>query len=386
MKKLVIFMLILNLVLLGCGSVFAEGTVDQELKDKISKVMAEGPYPDETVKIAVEIYDPTDAGFLALKDYFNYLKKYLNVEFIYSEAIENASHELKFIENAAISGCDAVLGYYNVSKSEAVATAIDYGMYYWGLADDDAIYDPFKKDSHYLGSVNYGGGERKAGYAIGNYVIKQGARDIVYSSGGADFGVGMFVNRRKGFMDAVREARADGKEINVIDVSGFPNNDQFFSAQSDALSKDIDAVCASFNGLDFWAQPIASAGKKDEVMLATIGSINDDYVKAFEDGSVSFLASKSIQSYGFAIPMIINAIQGNAGVLKKDGLATNLALDYWLIDSTREIKKIREIQKSERVYSPEELMMIIKNINPDADRETLKTLVNNPLKKVIDVK
>lgn len=334
------------------------------------------PYPEETIKIAVEIYDPTDGEFLAMKEYFDYLTETFNVEFMYSEGIESAEHELQFIENSAIAGCDAFMAYYNVSGVEAVHKVMEYDMYFWGLANETAIYEEVKDNPLYLGSVHYGDGEFNAGYEIGKYLLDQGAETIVYASGGADFGVEMFVKRRNGFLAAVEEASNNGKTIEVIDVGGFPS-DAFFADQASALTKDIDAVCASFNGLDFWAQPIASAGKQEEVMLATIGSINEKYVEAFENGSVDFLAAKNIQIFGFAVPMIVNAVDGNADALKANGVATNAEQNYWLISSADQAAGIYEISMNEKTYSGEEFLSLVKTVNPEADADTLQSLISS---------
>ncbi len=107
------------------------GTSESEGESASTEVSL--PYPEETIKIAVEIYDPTDGEFLAMKDYFDYLTQTFNVEFTYSEAITSAEHELEFIENSAIAGADALLAYYNVSGVEQVAKALEYDMYYWGM-------------------------------------------------------------------------------------------------------------------------------------------------------------------------------------------------------------------------------------------------------------
>lgn len=348
-----------------------EVTLVEEVVEEIAL-----PYPAETIKIAVEIYDPTDVEFLAMKEYFEYLAESFNVEFIYSEAITSAEHELQFIENAAVAGAKALLVYYNVSGVEAIARAIDYGMYVWGMANDEAVYDMFKDDPFYLGSTHYGDGEFVGGYEIGKYAIDNGATKIVYSSGGANFGVEMFVKRRAGFMTAVEEAQGKGIEIEVIDVAGFPG-ESFFADQASALTKEIDAVVASFNGLDFWAQPIASAGKSDSVILATIGSLNDAYNEALANGSVDFLASKNIQSFGFAIPMIVNAVDGNADVLKRDGLATNLAQSFWLIPDAETSQQISDIKNNVKTYSAEEMLSLVKGYNKEADARVLEELVNS---------
>ncbi len=394
MKRVLSLLFIMVFIVVGCqsGDSEMEGNGDATVQEGIQESSTENgtsesegesastevslPYPEETIKIAVEIYDPTDGEFLAMKDYFDYLTQTFNVEFTYSEAITSAEHELEFIENSTIAGADALLAYYNVSGVEQVAKALEYDMYYWGMGDDPEISEEFKNDPMYLGSINYGDGEFIGGYELGKYVIEEGARSIVYSSGGADFGAEMFVKRRDGFMTAVEEAKAEGIELEIIDVSGFPG-DAFFADQASALTQDIDAVCASFNGLDFWAQPINAAGKQDSVLLATIGSVNDNYVDAFKNGSVDFLAAKNIQMFGFAVPMIVNAVEGNAEALKENNTATNLQQSFWLISNVEDIERIHEISQNEKTYTGAELLTLIKSVNPDANASTLKTLVNS---------
>ena len=100
-------------------------------------------YPKEKVKIAVLTFDTSGAQFIAMQDYLEYLTTGLNVEFVYSESINNAEQELSFIESSAAAGCKLVIGYYNIARAESIQLAIDKGMYYFGVAEEDAVYEQF---------------------------------------------------------------------------------------------------------------------------------------------------------------------------------------------------------------------------------------------------
>lgn len=328
-------------------------------------------YPEKTVKIGVELYDPTEVETLALQEYFKQLQDAgLNVEFIYSEALDSAEAELAFIDNCYNAGCQGIIGYYNIAMGETVQRCVDYGMYYWGAAlDYPEIAEKFADNDYCLDMIGYGNGDYDAGYAIGEYFVNQGAEKLVYASGGADFGVSMFVNRQEGFKAAV-----DAAGIEYITVSGFPG-DAFFADQAAALSEDIDGVAASFNGLDFWAQPIATVGKTETVPLATIGSITADYVTAFENGSMALLVSANIQRFGVGAALIVNAVDGNAEQLQVDGKLGNYATYMWVIDSAESAKQYMDLTQGTGVYRYEDLMTIIVNVNPDANADTLATLV-----------
>lgn len=328
-------------------------------------------YPAQKLLIGVEIYDPTDAEFLELKKYYDKISQNMNIEFKYSEAITDADSELKFIEDCATAGCQAFIAYYNVSGATQIETAIGYDMYVWGLAEESyalAFYD----NEHYVGAVTAGSYEYEAGKALGEWVVENGFDTVVYSSGGADFGVGMFIDRQNGFYDGLGNA-----DVKVVTVSGFPG-DQFFADQSAALGTEgLDAVVASFNGVDFWAQPIATAGLQDKVKLATIGSISQAYADAFNNEQIDFLCAKNIQMFGLAATMLSNAVDGNRDNLTMDGLAQNIVAPGWTIDNYDDCKALLEIQEGTGVFTMEDIKSYSKAYNPDATLDTLLNLVND---------
>ncbi len=371
MKKSVSTLLLaatLSTALVGCGD--KTTTEGGSTGDATTPASTESTlYPEEKVIIAVETYDTTDSEYLALQDYFTYLSENFNVEFKYSESIADAEMEMKFVEDAAIAGAKGYFAYYDVSGAELVNKALEYDMYFYGLADTPEIYEQFKENPLYLGSLNYGDMGLKGGKALGEWVVEQGFDKVIYANGGADFGVGIFVDRQKGFLDGIGDAN-----VEVITVSGFPG-EQFFADQAAALATEgVDAVVASFNGVDFWAQPIATAGLT-EVKLATFGAVNQAYVDAFKNGAVDLVVAQNIQTNGMAIPMIINAVNGDADKLKENGLATNEPGAMWIIEDAETAEKLNNIQNNEKVYTAEDLTTLISAKNPEASHQTIIDLV-----------
>ena len=334
-------------------------------------------YPAEKVLIGVELYDPTESETLEVQKYLSYLAENYNVEFKYSEAIQDADQEMKFIEDCAIAGAKGFYGFYNVSKEQQVSKVLELGMYYYGGGQD--LYDAFKNEPNYLGSISANGSDYENGKALGQWVIDQGLTKVIYANGGADFGVPIFVDRQKGFLDAV------GDKVEVITVKGFPG-DQFFADQAAALATPgIQAVVASFNGVDFWAQPIATAGLKD-VKLATIGAINEAYLNAFNGNQLNFLVAGNIQAYGFMVSTILNAVDGNAEALKEDGTALLYTVPAFQIGSADEIKKILDVQSTTKIFSADDLKKVIVKFTPDATAQSVKDLADSGSKEKVMAK
>ncbi len=371
MKKIFAMILALMMVfsLVACGPNGDGGNDSPYETNPDGSVKLPVKYPAETIKIGVEIYDPTDSETLTMQAYFaELIKDGLNVEFIYSEAIASAEAEFQFIDDCYNAGCKGIIGFYNVAMGETVQKCVDYGMYYWGAAiDSQEVIDRFQDNPYVLDAISYGNGDYEGGYALGEYFGKLGAKKVIYASGGAAFGVPMFVNRFEGF-----KAAAAKYGLEYIEVAGFPS-EAFFADQASALAQDIDGVAASFNGLDFWAQPIAVAGKTATCPLATLGSINDAYVEAFNNGTVAFMSSTNVSRFALGVALIVNAVDGNAEVLQNNGRIGIYASALWMLDSPEAAAEANEV--SRKVYHLEDLEQLIVALNPNASAKTLADLV-----------
>lgn len=330
----------------------------------------DGTWPAETVKIAVETYDVTDVQYINIQNYYDYLEEHFNIEFMYSESIASPEDELNFIQNASTSGCKALVAYYNVSQSESVKLCSELGMYYWGQADEDAIYDECKNDPYYLGAYDNGTGDYNAGYLMAQTLIDQGCKKIVYCSGGKDFGIQMFIDRAQGFYDAVKESDAEV----VYEVSGWPGTDPFTAAQTTVLGMDIDAIASAFTAAP-WIQPIADSNKLDgSIRLGFIGTVDEVFQDLASSGIASCILYDCEESlWGSAISTILNAVSGHADVTRNEsGEAANYEAPRWIINNGEAYNSIFEKHEAgEWFVTAEELANTLVEYNPDATYQTL---------------
>lgn len=292
---------------------------------------ADGKYPAETVKIGFVNYDTTAENVLNLQKYFEHLQTAFNFEVIYSESLTSAEGELAFIESCAAAGCKGIIGFYNVAKSESVQRAIDLGMYYWGGASEPAIYDVMKNNPMYLGGSYSKDADYTMGYKMATALIEAGSTKLIYTSGGRDFGVEFFVKRSEGFDAAIADAKAAGKTVEkVADVSGWPGTEAFAAAQTEALGKEADGLVSSFTALP-WLQPLGVAGKMGQIKIAGSETVNDTLAGLFNDGVISYSYSEVTESFGMAVPMILNAAAGHADKYLQNGASPQVTMGYWEI-------------------------------------------------------
>lgn len=342
-----------------------------------SKAPTVAKYGKKTIKIAVELYDPSATQTIQYQNYLKYLQTYVNVDFIYSEKINSAEDEMAFIESSASAGAKVLVGFYNVSGKAAVQKAIDLGMYYYGQADDKSIYSAFKNNKLYLGGVDAGNANYKSGYNMTKGLIDAGCKNLILSSGGASFGVPIFAERVRGAKAAIDDANKKGKNIKIVkEVPGFPD-ETFFSAQAEALAMDVDGVIATFGGAEFWFQPIETAGKKNKVKVSTTASIDNVYKAAFESGRMATLSAELVENFAIVVPMIVNAIEGNGAVCRNsDGTAANIPGDDIYINSKDVFLKYYKVESTGIwSYGGTDILKLIKGYNNKVTYNDYKKLV-----------
>jgi hypothetical protein len=292
---------------------------------------------------------------------------------------------LNFINSCAAAGCKAVIGYYNVSLDEAANACFDNKMYYWTPNSD--LSDTVKANEYYLGGYSFleagdtsgHNGDYLAGYQMGYSLGTQGCKHVLYCNGGVDFGVQMFVDRQTGFIDGIAAAQAEGSTIQFDQaadiIPGWPGTDQFTAAQTAALDKDYDAIAVSFNAA-VWFQPIATAGKADQIKLATIGEVGDTYYDAFQGGQVSCVVYDCEEVvFGNAIPTIINAVLGHADVAKNNGAPSSVYVHRWTVTDAASYTAVYDFHNNGNFFvSAEEMSQCFPEFNANASYQTLVDL------------
>ncbi|MCF0142382.1 MAG: hypothetical protein HUJ75_03285, partial [Parasporobacterium sp.] len=142
-------------------------------------------WPAEKVKIGVVTFDTSDENYLGVVDYYESLKDYFNIEFMYSESIADAAAEMAYIDSCAAAGCKGIIAYYNVAGAESMKAATSKGMYYWGV---EQYYNDMKDDPFYAGCYTFQdpddptgmNGDFLGGYELGYALGKQGRKHVVF--------------------------------------------------------------------------------------------------------------------------------------------------------------------------------------------------------------
>ena len=365
MKKKVLAVLLGSAMIaasfIGCGSSeTATTTTDDatatETTDAGDTASAESLSFSTDVKLGVEVYDTTDEQFLQMKAYFDYLESSIdNLSFVYSESLADADAELNFIDSCASSGCNGIIGYYNIAEDAAIDECIAQGMYYWGT---ESCYDSFADNDMYVGCYTFPSEDGVNGDYLGGYYMALGLADagvqhVFYCSGGLSMNIPMFVDRNAGFEAGIAEAQANGSTIqydpSTDRVDGWPDADGFAQNIATILDGDYDGAAASFNAAALF-QPIATAGKDSSMKVATIGEVSDTYTFAVESGEIAVVVYDCEEVvFGNAVVELANAICGSR-LTNDDGTAFKVPVNRWVVSDADTYNTILDYHNGGNYY------------------------------------
>lgn len=158
-------------------------------------------------------------------------------------------------------------------------------------------------------------------------------------------------------------------------VEGWPGTDSFTAAQSAVLGEDYDAIACSFSGMEIWAQPIADLGKEDAIKLAGVGSLTEASGALLENGQIASLVYECEEIvFGNAIPMIINAVNGHADLVKGDEGYCALGVARWNLKDYSAFTSVYEKHNAGEYYvTAEDMTQFFPEFNESASKETLES-------------
>ncbi|MCF0229206.1 MAG: hypothetical protein HUJ76_05875 [Parasporobacterium sp.] len=302
---------------------------------------------------------------------------------MFSESIENPEQEFAFADAAAAAGCKGYIGGYNISMEAIIERVTGLGMYYWGA--ERGFDEAFKDNEYYLGgflpvvsgSEIEGNGDFLLGYELASALAKSGSKHVAYCNGGADFGIPMFTDRQAGFVKGIEDAAANGAEI-VYDpendcVSGWPGTDSFAAKMGQVLSGDYDAVAVSFSGVEVWYQPILDAGKIDTMKIAGVGAVTDSLTGIASTGAIAAIVYECEEViFGNAVPMIINAVNGHADMMKGEEGYFAIETNRWTVTDAQVMESIlAKHQAGEYYVTAEDMLQFFPEFNENASKQEM---------------
>ncbi len=359
-------------VFVACGQQNANPSSTGEAQAQTSaqtQEQAQTPAP-EKFKVGVIVYDNTDLQQQAVNKYFtDHIGPAFNTEFIFSDAIKDSVQEISFIENCASKGAKGIVGCYQASNKKVLYDKCkELGMYYVYADINDKDLVAAAGNDYFLGGTSTAAGDYESAYAMTMSFMEGGARKIGAATGGASFGVRMFIERQRGINEAVKdfEAKNPGTKITLDIIEGFPN-DTWFASQAKMIASNPDAIIATFSGEFLWLQPLTDAGKAGKIKLGTITSLNAVSEQAMLDGKINYIGAIYPQIYGPRFALLYNAMSGYAKEFTDNGNVANISIKNIDIKSVEDMKKWVEVMKLPNPpYSADDLKKVCKAFNPAA--------------------
>ena len=314
-------------MLAGCGS-------DGESKDP--------------VKIGVLVADVSGEEAQGFRAYYeNYIADNYNVEFDYTDALEDASSEKAAIEKFASQGCDAIISFASSDRAMQIETCEEYGVYYAiasGVLDDEQ-YETYKGNEYFVGQIGPSNEvEFETGKAMGEYYKEQGVKNVavygafipnpmhVYRVAGIIAGLGDTYGGTSDMNEMVGQLFAD-QSVDLTKVSGGVNIVAYLQGYGDtttdeinaAIQKSPDALLSVGMATTFFTQTLNEAG----IPFGDIDSFTEANGEAIKNGELTYLAGKYSSSIGPVFALVMDAVNGNV-IRDADGNAASISQDYFV--------------------------------------------------------
>ena len=313
---------------------------------------------NKTVKIGVLVSDVSGEEALGFASYYqNYIQSNYNVEFSYTEQLEDAAAEKAAIEKFAAQGFDAILSFSASDRTTQLQTCIDNGLYYAvasGMLDNEQ-FEQFKSSEYFVGQIGPSmDTEYDAGVAMGKYFADQGVKTIamygafipnpmhVYRAAGVLAGIGATYGGASDKDAVVGQIFADqGIDVSKVESAevelvgyfqGF--GDTTFDELFACIGAQPEAFLSVGMATTFFTQNLNDAG----IAFSDIDSFTAANEEAMKSGKLVYLAGKYSSSIGPIFAAVMNAVNGTA-VRDADGNALSLSQDYLVATDAETFEK-----------------------------------------------
>lgn len=343
------------------------------------------------LKIGVLVADVSGEEAQGFRSYYeNYIAENYDVEFIYTDALEDAAGEKAAIEKFASQGCQAIISLSSSDRATQIDTCEEYGLYY-AIASgvlDDALFEEYKGYEYFAGQVGPGNAtEFEAGYAMGEYFKEQGVSSVamygafipnpmhVFRAAGVIAGLGDSYGGSSDMYDIVGQIFADQK-VDPAKVEGDVSLAAYLQGYGDtttdeinaAVQKEPEAFLSVGMATTFFTQILNEAG----IPFADIDSFTEANSAAMKEGKLVYLAGKYSSSIGPVFALIRNAVDGNV-IRDEEGNAPSFSQGYLVATDPETFDEYYVADNGEDpIYNKEKLDSII---GENVSYEDMKALV-----------
>ena len=298
------------------------------------------------MKIGVLVADVSGEEAQAFRAYYeNYIADQYDVEFVYTDALEDAAGEKAAIEKFASQGCQAIISMSSSDRATQIDTCEEYGVYYAiasGVLEDE-LYEAYKGYEYFAGQIGPSNAtEFEAGVAMGECFKEQGVTSVgmygafipnpmhVFRAAGIIAGLGDTYGGSNDMFEMIGQIFADQK-VDPAKVEGDVEITGYLQGYGETTTDEINAVIAkepeAFLSVGmattFFTQMLNEAG----IPFADIDSFTEANGAAIKDGKLVYLAGKYSSSIGPVFALVKNAVDGNV-IRDEEGNAPSISQGY----------------------------------------------------------
>lgn len=347
--------------------------------------------------IGVAVYDVADSEVLMFKQY---LMEYIagvcfeDVQFVYSESIEDEDMLIKFIDDVAAMGGEGIMSFYNIDLQNEVERCAEHGMYHI-VASGTVSNEDFASvadNEYFLGTIGPGVEmEYNAGSAMArNYIAHKSDDRYFIVSGGAAMGNEMHYQRVFGMLDALETgygvdlgatkdlaASPEATTVSVDDLTvtvcpGYISIDDMRDDVVEAFEADsYDVVLSTIP-----VAPIQGVLDKTNVEIAMVDCYSQDNELLFGNGRLNYLAGKYGSLVGPSFVALYSAVCGKADVFRENGKAFKIVQNFWSSDTKADFDEKFQFASNVTMpaYNYDDLYSVCPVYNPDATFDDFKAL------------
>ncbi len=375
-----VMVLVMGLVLTGCGKSGKDSTGDSKSGEK--------------VKIGVIMYDYNDDQGKNTKEYGEYLEENFNVEFVYEATNYNDDAHISCVENLISAGCKAIISAYDTSLESAIQTCESAGVYYVLALDHASPEDAGNVSSEYFlgGTTQFAGDEASVGQAYAEKFLASGYKNV----SGVSFPEFAFVEA-PAIYDAFKSTIEAAGDYSVADLafsSGFAAAD-VQTATASAIKEDTEVVFGMSSGLDY-VYPELKNNHPDVKLIALgyndsadallnadtlIAGGTNNYTQSVASSFVRVLNALAEKSYPDAAEGPFNKTTNSITVV--NGVADYPVYDKETLDDFKTYAFGRGSEgMSQGAVTAEEIKEVLLTENPDATLSDLNALTSRTVEEI----
>lgn len=333
------------------------------------------------LKIAVAFANVSNSE-LAQKAYLEtYIGPAFNVEFMFSETLKDTDAMITFMENAAASGCEAIMNFQSDATEQAAAKAEELGMYI--ITNTNTIPESVASLPHNMGCIGTSVPTTASLFSeVVEYLIADGKpHNVLIVSGGASLGNNQHRESTIAILQTLQESYnltydkeikdiatskvetevSTGTDMKILIFPGYAGSDTYIPSLSAILQRgEYDIVLSTYNVFTQFSVAVDEVERAYNINIkqASIAAIGDATKNSFT--TLDVMGNPSLDAavikpnavlVGGMFTILYNALNGHADEIRKDGKASQYHMTNWVVRGADGYATVEKLDVKPETYA-----------------------------------